>query len=127
MTSRLKPLLAASALAFACSQGRAQTADDTAYMAKFSELNKQSLKLAREGDADGIEKLVPAFRQLSATPKVSQPCIEAAQAKIAMLEANVQFLHAEDGKDIPFLLEIQKNERVLNERRSACLGSKKNL
>jgi len=118
--------LFAVALVAAAWPARAETPEDKAYMLKFVELSKHSLRLSREGDDEAIAKLIPSLRQLANTPNISQPCIEAVNAKVAMLEANVLFLRADDGKDMPFLLEIQKQERVLIDRRGVCLNGRQN-
>ncbi|WP_028601850.1 hypothetical protein [Ottowia thiooxydans] len=126
MTKKFTLALLSLTLMVAAVSARAETPEDKAYMLEFVELNKRALRLSREGDDDNIEKFIPSLRQLAKRANISPPCTEAVKAKIAMLEANVLFLRADDGKDMPFLLEIQKQERLLNERRGVCLGGRQN-
>ena len=126
MKTALQAVLWSTALVLTTLPARAEPPEDKAYMIKFAELNKRALRLSREGDDAGIAELIPSLQQLAATPNISKPCIEAVNAKIASLEANVQFLRAEQDKDMPFLLELQKQERVLTERRGVCLDGRQN-
>ncbi len=102
----------------------AETPEDKAFMVKFVELNRQSLRLAVKGDDDGLVKLNLSLKELAKTPNVSAPCLEAVQAKIALVDANVQYLRVDEDKEGPYLQEIEKQGRIVNERRRTCLGGR---
>jgi hypothetical protein len=124
LNTRPTRILLALVLAATSLNSAAETPEDKAFMVKFVELNKQSLRLAVKGDDDGLVQLNLSLKELAKTPHVSAPCLEAVRAKIALVDANVQYLRADDDKEGPYLQEIEKQGRIVNERRRTCLGGR---
>jgi hypothetical protein len=124
LKTRFKCTLLGLVIASTSLSSAAETPEDTAFMVKFVELNAQSLRLATKGDDEGLVKLIRSLKELAKTPKISAPCLDTVQAKIALLNANVQYLRVDDDKEGPYLQEIDKQGRIVNERRRACLNGR---
>lgn len=103
-----------------------ETPEEKALMVEMSKIYKEQLRLSGESDTDAMRLLKPSYEALLKTSNVSKSCLEAVENRVLLLESTINYLDAEDGKEIPFIKEMTMQDKLAKDSIRACLKGRLN-